>query len=63
MRHPSGVDGLMSGIQGMGLRGGEVENLETRERNKEMEEESKAPGAKSAPGAPGSKKPATNSHF
>jgi hypothetical protein len=40
----------MSGVQGMGIRGGKGENLQERERSKKTKEKSKAPGATPAPG-------------
>jgi hypothetical protein len=36
-----GVEGLMSGVQGMRIRGGKAENLEKRGCRKKVEEKSK----------------------
>jgi hypothetical protein len=43
---------LMSGVQGMGSRGENAGNLAKRADNKEMEQKSKAPGARPTPGVP-----------
>jgi hypothetical protein len=41
-----GVEGLVSVVQRMGIRGGKVENLEKRGYGKKMEEESKSARSK-----------------
>jgi hypothetical protein len=52
MLKKQGVAGLRSGVPGMGRRGGKAGNLAKRARNKELEQEPAAPGARPTPGVP-----------